>query len=60
MNTVKLLVPHTDINTVMKDVRQSGVKYYPIRRLFGTYRIELDDHPVVSYLILKYSLGTVD
>lgn len=59
MNTVKLLVPHTDINKVMNEVRQSGVKYYPIRRLFGTYRIELDDHPVVSYLVLKYDLNTV-
>lgn len=58
MSTIKLLVPHTEINTVMKDVRQSGVKYYPIRRLFGMYRIEIDDHPIASFLILKYGLDS--
>lgn len=63
MSTVKLYVKWQDYDQVLKDIEDSGVRYYPIRRyaLGGTagYRFEVDEHPIVSYLILKYSLDTV-
>lgn len=63
MNTVKLYVKWQDYAQVLKDIEDSGVKYYPIRRyaLGGTagYRFEVDDHPIVSLLILKYDLNTL-
>ena len=59
MNTVKFLVPYPKYNQVMEDIKNSGVKYYPTRRVWATYRFETEDHPVVSYLILKYGLDTV-
>lgn len=59
MSTVKLLVPHFNIKAVIDEVKTSGVKYYPIRRFMGIYKIEVDDHPIVSFLILKYGLQHV-
>ena len=62
MSTVKFQVPHTKFKEVYETIKQSGVRYYPIRRMFfsGGYRFEVDDHPIVSYLILKYGFNTVD
>ena len=60
MSTVKLLVPYPKYNEVMEDIKKSGVKYYPTRRYWTQYRFEMDEHPIVSYLILKYGLEGVD
>lgn len=59
MSTVKFLVPYPDYNRVMDDIKKSGVKYYPTHRIWTTYRFETEDHPIVSFLILKYGLETV-
>ena len=60
MSTVKLLVPYPKYNEVIEDIKKSGVKYYPTRRYWTQYRFELDEHPIVSYLILKYDLNTLN
>lgn len=64
MNTVKLYVKWQDYAQVLKDIEDSGVRYYPVRRsaLNGTagYRFEVDEHPIVSLLILKYDLNTLN
>jgi len=69
MNTVKLFVKLKDFHNVSVDVNGSGVKYYPIRRYSEMvnhsytvgYQFEMDkDHPIVSYLVLKYGLETID
>jgi hypothetical protein len=70
MSTVKLFVKRADYMTVMKCIQESGVKYYPVRRYvhfpnggasgFGGYKLELEkDHPIVSFLILKFDLKTL-
>jgi len=70
MSTAKLFVKRADYMPVWKYVRESGVKYYPVRRYvhfpndgntgWPGYKIELaKNHPVVSYLILKFNLKTL-
>lgn len=65
MSTVKLFVSNKDFHEVSVAVNKSGVKYYPIRKRVlwkdnsGTrgYVFEMDrDHPIVSFIILKYGL----
>ena len=69
MSTVKFFVKLKDFQSVSKDVNGSGVKYYPIRRysemIGASYRVgyafEMDkDHPIVSFLVLKYGLVQID
>ena len=68
MSTVKLFVPNSDFQDVCKHVSESGVKYYPIRRwsvaipkYVAGYLFELNkDHPIVSFLILKFDLKTLN
>lgn len=64
MSTVKFYVKWQDYAQVMKDIEESGVKYYPVRRsaMNGTagYKFEVDDHPIVSFLILKHDLNTLN
>lgn len=57
MNTVKLHVPYTKFKDVMKSIKENRVKYYPIRRVLGGYRFEIEDCSTVSYLMLKYDLN---
>ena len=68
MSTVKLFVKSDDFNEVFKYVTMSGVKYYPVRRwstlvpvyTFG-YKLELEkDHPIVSFLVLRFDLKVLD
>ena len=54
MNTVKLNVPNGYYSKVVADIKKNEVKYYPIRKIFGGHRFEIEDNPIVSYLILKY------
>ena len=57
MNTVELFAKYgVGIARVLKDLRNSGVKYYPVTRVDGGWRIEMEDHPIVSYLVLKFGL----
>jgi hypothetical protein len=56
MSTIKLYVPHAKFRIVLDALKQSGVKYYPIRKENSGYKFETDDHYIVSYLMLKYDL----
>ena len=59
MNTVKFHVPHDMFRVVYDEIKKNRIKYYPIRRVFGGYTFEIDEHPLVSFLILKHGLTTV-
>ncbi len=71
MSTVKLFVKRADYMKAMKHIQESGVKYYPVRRHvhfpdggtsgYGGYKLELEkDHPIVSFLVLRYGLEQID
>lgn len=68
MNTVKLFCLSKDLSDVMAYMMKANVKYYPVRRsgymqgpkYDAGYRLEMEkDHPVVSFLILKFDLKTL-
>jgi len=60
MSTVKFTVPHGKFQGVFDDIKKSGVRYYPIYRTYNGWRFEIDEHPLVSFLILKYDLNTLN
>lgn len=60
MSTVKFFVPNGKFLEVYNRLKDCGVKYYPIRRVLGGHRFEVEDHPIVSFLILKYDLNTLN
>ena len=69
MSTVKLFVKLKDFHNVSTDVSNSGVKYYPIRRHSELinhsytvgYTFEMDkNHPIVTFLVLKYGLAVLN
>jgi hypothetical protein len=59
MNTVTLFVPHGKFSEVFSAIRNSGVKFYPVNKTYGGWKFELDNHPIASFLILKYDLNTI-
>lgn len=68
MNTVKLFCPKGKLSEVMAHITESNVKYWPVERYWHNvdvnkigYRLEMEkDHPIVSFLVLKYSLFQVE
>lgn len=54
MNTVKFIVPFSEIHDVIFRLKKNGVKYYPIRKMDNGYRIEINDEPIASYFLIKY------
>lgn len=69
MSTVKFFVATKLLADVMADMMKSRVKYYPVRRAFDNgmgekfvpgYHVEMDYHPIVSYLMLKYDLKNLN
>jgi hypothetical protein len=71
MSTVKLFCPQKQLADVMAYMMKSNVKYYPVQRYFDIesmadsnkigYRLEMEkDHPIVSFLILKFDLQTLE
>lgn len=70
MNTVKLFCPQKLLSDVMAYMMKSNVKYWPVQRYLMReglsnpigigYQLEMEkDHPVVSFLILKFDLKTL-
>jgi len=59
MNTSKILVPRENFKEVDKAIKASGVKHYPYAKQQSNYLIEFEpaDHPLVSYLVLKYDIN---
>lgn len=57
--TTKLLVPWEHFRQVDKAIKESGVKHYPYTKRHTNYLIEVEpaDHPLVSYLVLKYDIN---
>ena len=55
----KLFIPRKDFRQVEKAIKDSGVKFYPYRKRQSNYEIDIEpeDHPLVSYLILKYDIN---
>jgi hypothetical protein len=59
--TIKLYVKEAEFRMVMRDIKDSGIKYWPVHRTLLSrfphvfqYEIELVDSPLTSYLLLKY------
>jgi hypothetical protein len=59
--TTKLFVPKHDFKQIATAIKESGVKFHPFRKLDSGYHIEIEpaDHPLVSYLVLKYDINIV-
>lgn len=57
----KLFVPRKDFRQVEDAIKKSGVKFYPFAQQYDGYFIDIEpaDHPLVSYLVLKYDINTV-
>jgi hypothetical protein len=60
MNTVKFHVPRDKFKEVHSEIRKNKVRHYPIRKVIGGYTFEIDDHPLASFLVLKYDLNTLN
>ena len=56
--TTKLFVPSKDFKQIEKAIKESGVKFHPFKKLISGYHIEIEpmDHPLVSFLSLKYDV----
>jgi hypothetical protein len=56
--TTKLFVPNQDFKQIEQAIKESGVKFHPFRKLKLGYSIDIEpnDHPLVSYLALKYDV----
>jgi hypothetical protein len=56
-STRKIKVPLKDFHAVNKDLKASGVKFYPFKSYGAVYHIEFEpaDHPLVTLLLLKYT-----
>lgn len=61
---IKIFVPTQDFRQVETALKQSGVKFRPFYKVRNNrgYHIEFDpvDHPLLSYLILKYDISIAD
>jgi len=53
---IKMVIPASDFREVSAHLKQSGVKFYPFRSYGSVYHIQFEpaDHPLVSFLLLKY------
>jgi len=64
MNIVELFIKREDIFAVSKLLSESGAKYYPFEKTWVNvgnfidigYRIRVDDHPIISFIALKYAV----
>jgi hypothetical protein len=56
--TTKLFVPKQEFKQIEKAIKESGVKFYPFMKNNDGYNIRIEplDHPLVSYLALKYDV----
>jgi len=50
------MIPKKDIREVVKMVKESGVKFYPIRKQPNGYKLEINKDPVAMLLALKYGV----
>jgi hypothetical protein len=59
--TTKLFVPSKDFKQIEKAIKESGVKFHPFRKFDSGYHIDIEpnDHPLVSYLTLKYDVTVI-
>lgn len=57
--TTKLFVPRHEFRQVEQAIKESGVKFYPFAQSWDGYYIDIEpaDHPLVSYLTLKYDVS---
>jgi hypothetical protein len=59
--TTKLFVPNQDFKQIERAIKESGVKFYPFKKQRDGYSIDIEpaDHPLVSFLSLKYDVTGV-
>lgn len=55
----KIFVPTKEFWQVDQAIKNSGVRYFPYHKLSNGYEIEFEpaDHPLVTYLTLKYDIN---
>lgn len=60
MTKRNLQIPHESFRQIEAALKESGVKFYPFKKTNDGYNIQIEpgDHPLVSYLILKYDINT--
>ena len=56
MNIVKLKIKRKDIHEVRQVLNQSKVKYYPFEKTWGGYYVRFNEHPIASFLAIKYAV----
>ena len=53
--TNRFFVPHKDYAAVWSLIRENKVKHWPIERTWDGHFFTIEDSPVASYIVLKYS-----
>jgi hypothetical protein len=56
MTKIKIFVHCNNFHAVNKTLKDSGVKFYPFRKIGSGYHMEFEpaDHPLITFLLLKY------
>lgn len=58
MNIVKMKIKRKDIHEVRQVLKESGVKYYPFEKTWGGYYVTFNEHPIASFIAIKYAQST--
>ena len=54
-NTISVIIPRGHLSDTVKILKDSKVKHWPFNKIAnGWYLVVVADHPVASYLELKY------
>lgn len=59
--TTKLFVPTGDFKQIETAIKNSGIKFYPFKKVKNGYWVEIEpeEHPLIIYLMLKYDINTL-
>lgn len=52
--TITVTIPAEQLSVAVEALRNSGAKHWPFIRHWNSYSITIEDHPVATYLELKY------
>jgi hypothetical protein len=51
-------IKRKDIHEVRQVLKESGVKYYPFEKTWGGYYVTFNEHPIASFIAIKYAQST--
>jgi len=52
--TIKVFIPRSQLPEAVAIIRSNKARHWPFVAHWNGYEIELEDHPVATYLELKY------